>query len=67
MLSNWELWACALAMSKRYGDRAPVAVAARIGSLALAGDVAGVETWQAIAKRIEKLRQDMLNLNKGHA
>lgn len=47
-----HLWACALAVEKQHGARAPVFVAERIGALALAGDMAGVERWKAIAARM---------------
>jgi hypothetical protein len=57
VLSDWELWAAAAAVEKEHGDRAPVFVAERIGALALAGDAAGVETWKAIASRMEQLRE----------
>ena len=48
-----ERTAEALAVWKRYGDQAPVHVAERIGALALAGDVLGVERWQAIASAFQ--------------
>ena len=44
-LSDWELWA----------GRAPVVVAVRIGECAREGDSAGVETWTAIAARVDQL------------
>lgn len=50
-----HLWACALAVERQHGARAPVFVAERIGALALAGDVSGVERWKAIAARMAKL------------
>lgn len=50
-----HLWACALAVERHHGARAPVFVAGRIGALALASDAAGVERWQAIAARMAKL------------
>lgn len=52
-----HLWACALAVEKQHGARAPVFVAERIGALALAGDMAGVERWKAIAARMTHLAQ----------
>ncbi|OYW84094.1 MAG: hypothetical protein B7Z20_11510 [Sphingobium sp. 32-64-5] len=54
-LSDWELWACAQQVIKLHGDRAPVAVAERIGALAEAGDGEGVEAWKAIAERVDQL------------
>ncbi|MHA4838145.1 DUF6961 family protein [Sphingopyxis sp. MSC1_008] len=50
-----HLWACALAVERQHGARAPVFVAERIGALVLAGDVPGVERWKAIAARMAKL------------
>lgn len=55
MLSEWELWACANQVLKTHGEKAPLHVAEQIGAMALAGDEAGIATWQAIAKRIAGL------------
>ena len=55
MLSEWELWACANQVLTTHGDNAPLHVAEQIGALALAGDAAGIQTWQAIARRIAQL------------
>ena len=55
MLSDWELWACANHVLQAHGDKAPLHVAEQIGALALAGDHAGILTWQAIAERIVQL------------
>lgn len=52
-----HLWACALAIERQHGARAPVFVAERIGALALAGDAAGVDRWKAIAARMARLVQ----------
>ncbi|KKW92232.1 DUF6961 family protein [Sphingobium chungbukense] len=54
-LDDWELWACAQQVIKQYGAKAPVHVAGRIGELATAGDLDGVQAWQAIAERVEQL------------
>lgn len=56
-ISDREIWACVLAVERRYGDRAPVHVAERIGALVLDGDSEGVEAWQAIAVRLDQLRR----------
>jgi uncharacterized protein DUF6961 len=37
-----------------------VIVAERIGALVLAGDAAGIETWKAIAARLQQLRSSPL-------
>jgi len=55
MLSEWELWACANQVLTTHGDKATLHVAEQIGALALAGDEAGIRTWQGIAKRIAQL------------
>ena len=55
MLGDWELWACANHVLQAHGDKAPLHVAEQIGALALAGDEAGIRTWQAIAERIVQL------------
>lgn len=55
MTEEQHLWACALAIEKQHGQAAPVHVAERIGALALAGDMAGVERWKAIAARMQAL------------
>lgn len=51
---DWRL-AEALAIQKRYGDSAPRWIAERLGALALAGDVEGVERFKAIAARLNDL------------
>lgn len=55
MLSDWELWACANQVMKAQGDKVAHYVAEQIGTLALAGDEEGIKTWQAIARRITEL------------
>ena len=55
MTDEQHLWACALAIEKQHGKAAPVHVAERIGALALAGDMAGVERWKAIATKMQAL------------
>lgn len=55
MLSERELWACANQVLTTHGDKAAFHVAEQIGALALAGDKAGIQTWQAIARRIAQL------------
>jgi hypothetical protein len=40
---------------RQHGDKAPRFVAERIGALALVGDAAGVETWNAVAHRLQVL------------
>lgn len=50
-----EIWACALEVQRQHGGRAPVFVAERIGALALAGDAGGLETWKAIASKMDQI------------
>ena len=42
---------------RRQGDGTEVYVAQRIGQCAAQGDAAGVETWKAIAQRIDEIRR----------
>jgi hypothetical protein len=55
MKPDQERWAEALAIERLHGDRAPVWIAERIGTLALAGDAAGVERFRQIAQHLEQL------------
>ena len=55
MIADKELWACAQMVLDQHGARTPAFVAERIGALALQGDRAGIETWKAIAVRIDRL------------
>ena len=57
-ITDWELWACAVQVERTHGERAPVFVAERIGALALAGDLDGVEAWKGIAARLEELKNN---------
>jgi len=54
-LTSWELWAVAHTVLKQHGDKAPLFVAERLGGLALAGDLEGVNAWREIARRIDQL------------
>ncbi len=65
-LSDWELWACAAEVVHQHGERAQIHVAERIGALALAGDVAGVEAWKGIARRMEQLRNSSTTAGVPH-
>jgi len=58
VLTDKELWACAMEVQRQHGEQAPVFIAERIGALALAaGDEAGIATWKAIAARYDQLRE----------
>lgn len=54
VIIDWRL-AEVLAIQKRHGDEAPRWVAERLGALALADDVGGVERFKAIAARLDDL------------
>jgi hypothetical protein len=56
LLTDWELWACALAMERQHGNEAEEAAAQRVIALALAGDFDGVMNWKIIASRLDQLR-----------
>lgn len=55
MITERELWACANEVLKQHGDKAPAFVASRIGTLALAGDNEGVQTWKRIGSKMDQL------------
>ena len=50
-------WAEALQIERMFGERAPTYVAIRIGALADAGDMAGVQRFREIAARLDRLRR----------
>lgn len=55
MTRDRELWACANTLLSVYGSDAPAVVAERIGAMILEGDIAGADTWKAIASRMDRL------------
>ncbi|MFD1950269.1 DUF6961 family protein [Sphingomonas arantia] len=55
VLIERELWACAQQVIQEHGHHAPEHIAERVATLALDGDVAGVETWKRIADRVDQL------------
>ncbi|OYX39949.1 MULTISPECIES: hypothetical protein [unclassified Sphingomonas] len=57
-MTDWELWACAVQVEQTHGEHAPLFVAERIGALALAGDLDGVETWKGIAARLDGMKNN---------
>lgn len=57
-LPEWEIWACAQAVERQYGEDGPRHIAERIGELALAGDVAGIATWKRIAAAFDAVRNE---------
>lgn len=54
-LPDWEIWACAHALERMHGERAPAHIAERIGELVLRGDMAGIATWKRIAAAFDAL------------
>lgn len=50
-----ERWAEALAVERQHGADAGQFIAARVRTLALAGDEAGVTRWLDIATRLDQL------------
>jgi hypothetical protein len=61
MTPERELWACAIEIERQYGEAAPAFIAERIGALAMAGDVAGMARWKAIATCVDAMRADVSN------
>lgn len=64
MLSDWhmaqltrdqELWALALWVEKHHGTDGPGFIAEKVGELALAGEIGGVELWRTVAERFAQL------------
>jgi hypothetical protein len=56
VISDCEIWQCALAMVKWYRDDAMLEAAARAGELHEAGDMAGASVWHRILDAIERLQ-----------
>lgn len=55
MTEDHVMLGAAMMLLKRYGDRAPLKVAERIGELAMEGDNVGIAAWTAIARRMDDL------------
>jgi len=56
MISDLEIWQCALLTVKRYRDDAMQEAAARAGQLHEDGDMAGAAVWHRILDAIERLQ-----------
>jgi hypothetical protein len=56
MISDREIWQCALLIVKRYGDGATLEAATRAIVLLTEGDRAGFEVWHRIFNAIERLQ-----------
>ncbi len=57
MISDWELWSIACTVERQHGEDAPRFIAERIGALALAGKMDGLEVWRQVAARVDQLRR----------
>lgn len=55
MIPEWELWACANALMRQYGEDAAIHAAMRADALFEAGDDDGAATMRAIVRRIDQL------------
>jgi hypothetical protein len=55
MEEDHVVWGAAFTLLKQHRDHAPVVVATRIGELALAGDMEGVEVWKSIAACMDQI------------
>ncbi len=51
-----ELWARALWVEQKHGERGPDYIGEQVTRLAREGDEAGVATWRAIAERYDALQ-----------
>lgn len=56
MISEWELWACANEMIRRYGEDAAIHAAMRADELLEAGEQQGSATWRLITHRVNELQ-----------
>jgi hypothetical protein len=56
MISEREVWQCAMLIVKRYGNDAMLEAAARFDKLLDEGDMAGCEVWYRILNAIERLQ-----------
>jgi hypothetical protein len=57
LMTEWELWACALTLERQHGEDALSFIADRISKLAMAGDFDGVANWKVIATRFDRLQE----------
>ena len=55
MEQDHVVWGAAFMLLKRHENDAPALVAARIGELAMAGDMKGVAIWKSIASCMDQL------------
>lgn len=55
MIAEWELWACANHLIRKHGETAALEATMRADELLAEGDLEGMRTFQAIARRIDQL------------
>ncbi|WP_420137304.1 DUF6961 family protein [Sphingomonas sp.] len=55
MISELELWACAQHVVRLHGSDSRRFLTERVSELARKGDQCGVDTWMAIAARVDEL------------
>ena len=56
MISDRELWSCALEQIRQHGEDAAVQAAMRADELLNEGSIDGAATWQRIVRRINELQ-----------
>ena len=55
MITEWEIWACGNYLIHRHGETAALEATMRADELLAEGDLKGMRTFQAIARRIDQL------------
>ncbi|WP_336973814.1 DUF6961 family protein [Sphingobium aromaticiconvertens] len=55
MTHDQFLWGKVSIVMKQHGEQAPPKAAERIGTIAVAGDMAGVKLWKVIACRMDMM------------
>lgn len=58
MITEWELWACANHLIQKHGESAAIEAAMRADELLAEGDLKGMRTFHAIARRIDQLLEN---------
>lgn len=57
MISDREIWTCAIEQICQHGDDAAVQTAMRADELLERGDIDGARAWQLIVRRINQLEE----------
>jgi hypothetical protein len=58
MISDCEIWACAVAVLRSHGEAAAFHAAQRADELIAVSDIEGQRTWRRILKKIEELERE---------